>query len=254
MKCCSQCVGLTIAVACSVYLSDLASAQVFPDNGESGVSVRKSLVNGTVSGNEGLSDDGEPNYPRSKSPSLGLSHSYEVYPPYEPKAHKEPPSLPFTGRYQNSCLGQILILENPNEIFVYVNGRTARAKDANELMRMYPDAYRLYDRTLGKDKRLFLARYAAWKEGHSDASRLYGAKDGLPGGQFNTNTSQDLSITVMENGKKVSITGNNTAMTVSVNGKAVRANRVAQVKKKFPDAFRMFEEQLAAANENDGQS
>ncbi|MCA9175862.1 MAG: hypothetical protein KDB14_15360 [Planctomycetales bacterium] len=189
----------------------------------------QTLDNGIVGGNKGRnSDDYDQGYPRT-----------------------ELDSLPFTGRYHNSCYGPILIEENPAGITVTVNGRSVRAKDGAELRQRYPDAYRLYERTLGREKLLLLGRFAALKNSYSNANRALAG--GGMSGPLDFNSRQGRSVSLMENGKKVSITETEAGIAVSVDGKRVRANSLSQLRKGFPEAFRMFEEQLAAADGGDGQ-
>ena len=70
---------------------------------------------------------------------------------------------------------------------------------------------------------------------------------GFPG-QFNADSSQNRSVSVVENGKKISIIENKNGIIVSVNGKRVRAKNAAELKRKFPDAFRLYEKHLEEAN------
>ena len=219
MKSRSQYVGLTIAVACCLYLPHIACGQVFPGQG-SGFPVQR-LENGTA-------EDSYGSYPRT-----------------------ELDSIPFAGRYRNSCYGRIFIEETPAGIIVSVNGRTVRARDSAELRHRYPDAYGLYERTLGRKKRLLFERYAELKNRFSNTNRLLAGGD-MPR-PLGTNSSPDRGISLIENGKIVTITGTETGIAVSLDGKRVRAKNTTQLRKKFPAAFRMFEEPLAGADGGDSQ-
>ena len=235
----SLCLGLTIALACSGYLSGLASAQAVPIQDDRTSSMDRTFGTGnlTLPANTPQPDSPQPE-------RIRLRNNRGSYP--APQNHS--PSVPFSGRYRVDCGDQILVTENANGIFVYVNGRSVRANNAAELRQRYPDAFRLYDVTVGNQKRIAIQRFAEMNHKYSDVDPLFSPSVGLPNGQLKASASQDRSISVMENGKKVSITGNKNGITVSVNGKRVRANNVAQLKKKFPDAFRTYEKQLAAAN------
>ena len=48
----------------------------------------------------------------------------------------------------------------------------------------------------------------------------------------------------MQDGKKVSITENKRGIIVSVGGKRVRAKNPAELKKKYPDAYRLYNQHL----------
>ena len=136
---------------------------------------------------------------------------------------------------------KVSITENSDGIRVSIDGKTVQAKDAAELKDKHPDAYRLYDEHIGA------ASYSASgrAEGKGSAGGG-GSQNGLPI-QSETKSSEERRIEVNENGKKVSITENKKGITVSVNGKRVRAKNVAELKKKSPDAYRLYEKHVQAA-------
>ena len=220
MRTYSQSIGLAFAVACSVCLTDFAFAQ------SRSFSSGKTLGFGRVSGSQGQ-DDGNGYYgrsPRSASQTKSTTSASR--------------SISFTKDGK-----RVSISENASGITVSVDGKRVRAKDAAELKKRYPDAYRLYDEKLAK------SNISAFGSARGSASSGGGGGAGTPG-QFNrsTNASENRSVSVTDNGRKVSITQNKTGITVTMNGKRVRAKNAAELKKKFPDAFKMYEKHMGGAD------
>lgn len=79
------------------------------------------------------------------------------------------------------------------------------------------------------------------------SSSAEGSQSGGPG-EFSTSASKNRNITVMENGKKISIAEDETGITVSVNGKRMRARNLAELRARFPGAFRMYQKHMGEAN------
>ncbi|MCA9175861.1 MAG: hypothetical protein KDB14_15355 [Planctomycetales bacterium] len=231
MKSYSHYVGLTIAVACGICLADLASAQAVPAQRSGGLAVTKSFGFGTVSGATGQNDDDEGGYSRSGPQSQQRTSS----------SASASRSVSFSKDGM-----RVSIAENAAGITVSVNGHSVRAKNVAELEKRFPDAYRLYEEGMSK------ARTSARASAGGSARAGGGGGAGLPG-QFQTHTSQDRSISVIEDGKTVSITENEKGITVSVNGKRVRAKNEAELKKNFPDAFDLYEKHSKAPITPNGQ-
>ena len=233
MKRYSLCVGWIAAVACSLCLSDVASAQAFPAQGGRGFSMTKSLGFGTVRSATGVNKDAEGASSRSSGPEFQQQSSSRA---------STSRSVSFTKNGK-----RFSITENAEGITVSTNGHSVRAKNVAELKKRFPDAYALYEEGMGKATTS--ARASAF--GSAISGGAGGA--GLPGNLM-TRSSQDRSISVMENGKKVSITENKNGITVSVNGKRVRAKNVDELKKNFPDAFDLYEKHSKMAMGQNGAS
>ena len=84
------------------------------------------------------------------------------------------------------------------------------------------------------------------------SSSAEGSQSGGPG-QFSTDSTKSRNISVMDNGKKVSIIEDETGITVSVNGNRVRARNIAELKMHFPGAFRMYQKHMGQANRRKAQ-
>ena len=226
----SQIVGLTIVLTCNLYLSGLVSAQGFRgQGGGSTISRSQGFTRGfgIANGNAVQNNDRYGTQPRSGAQSQQRSST----------SVSASRSVSFTKNGR-----RVSISENASGITVNVNGKRFRAKNPVELKRRYPDAYRLYDEHIGAAQSRGTAR--GFAKGSAGSA---GSVAGLPM-QPNASSTENRSVSVIDNGKKISITQNKTGITVSVNGKRVRAKNVAELKKKFPDAFKVYEKHLGGTD------
>lgn len=227
MKSTSPCVALTVVMACVICLADLVSAQGLPAQRTRGFSLTKTLGFGRVDGSEFQNDDdGDETSPRSGAETQQRSNT----------SVKGSRSVSYMKNGK-----KVSITENASGINVSVDGKRFKAKNSAELKKRFPDAYRLYDEAIGATR----ISAGAFSGGSAHAGGGGGA--GLPA-QFNKDSLQNRSVSVIDNGKKISITQNETGIIVSVNGRQVRARNVAELKRKFPDAFRMYEKHLGKMN------
>ena len=67
--------------------------------------------------------------------------------------------------------------------------------------------------------------------------------------QFVTgNTSVNRSVSFKKDGKRVSITENANGITVSIDGKSVKARNAAELEKLSPEAYRLYKERIEATS------
>ena len=136
---------------------------------------------------------------------------------------------------------KVSMTENASGVTVTVNGKTVRARNAAELKRRYPDAFRLYNEHMN----------AAQVSGRAFAggSGSSGGGGGAGGpGNFRSESSQARSVSVMENGKTITISENKAGITVAVNGQRVRAKNAADLRAKYPGAYKLYLKHLGATN------
>ncbi|MEL6104924.1 MAG: hypothetical protein AAFU85_02755 [Planctomycetota bacterium] len=224
------------AVAGCLCLSEFAVAQVFPNQlvpnqsfqGPTGFGVVKGFASATVTDGQG---DGayKGNYPPTGAQSQQRS--------FTSASGSRSATFMKNGK-------RVSVAETAAGITVSVDGQTVRATDANELKKRYPDAYRLYDDGL-KGTRVSARAFAS---GSANANAGSG-QSGFPG-QFQTSSTQNRSVSVVENGKRISITENPSGITVSVNGRRVRTKDVSKLKKRFPEAFEAYEQHMGAGQRN----
>lgn len=203
---------------------------------------------------------------------------------------------------------RISITENADGITVSIDGESVQARNADELKKKSPEAYRLYKERIGAASASASmsasggasssATGQSNSQGSSNASGISGggafggggasgSGNGQSGsqGQFKpgnelkpgngpageasnskssqsgsqkqsgSSSSKNRSITVLEDGRKISITENDSGITVSINGRTVRAKNAARLKKKSPYAYKMYEKHLGDhANGNESES
>lgn len=137
---------------------------------------------------------------------------------------------------------RVSITENGNGISVTVNGNTVRAKDAEQLRREYPEAFRLYVGHIGAANYKGIARGAAGGK----ASGTVNQTGSDP--ESSSSSDQKRSISVVENGRKIVITEDDKGITVSSRGKRVRAKDAAELKQKSPEAFGLYARHLQKAD------
>ncbi|MEO1528972.1 MAG: hypothetical protein AAFX06_26420 [Planctomycetota bacterium] len=246
-----------IAVACCVGVADLASAQAIPGQGQnraSGFAQVQASASGIVSGSTGPKDNSYPSYP-----SAGTQSQQRM-------------ATNVSGSRRASFMKngkRVTVSETDSGVMVSVDGKVVRAKDAVELKRKSPQAYRLFQEGLrntivsaraggsvragggagsGASAR---AGGSARGGGSPGAGGLAGSGNGPLGMQnpFHSSSSQNRSVSVIENGKKISITETKKGITVSINGKRVRAKNADQLKAKFPEAFQMYERHMGGADQ-----
>ncbi|MEL7337938.1 MAG: hypothetical protein AAFN70_17210, partial [Planctomycetota bacterium] len=203
MKMDSSVVGLLIAVASCIGLSDSVSAQrlrVQNGNRQFGGSMTRSMGSGSItfnSGNNGGRSFGS--FPSTETPNGQGSISI------------------VSGSRSASFLRngkRVSVSESASGITVDIGGHRVKAKDAFELKKNFPESYRLYDEGL-KNTRSF-ARASGSASGRGMAG---GSTGGGRGRKFGMSTSNSRSVAVMDNGKKVNIAEDASGITVSVNGK-----------------------------------
>ncbi len=226
MKMYAACLAMLIAAACCVCLPDSISAQGFPGGGFPG---------------------GFPGFPGQGFPGKGASGK---------SFSRSSGSTSGTGSRSVSFTEngkRVSIVENGSGITVTIDGKKVHAKDAAQLKEQYPEAYRLYKDRIGAASFGGTARGSAGGSAGGSASGSSGGttRGGAPrmgdASHFESNSSdRSRSVTVMDNGKKVSIHENKAGgITVSVNGKRVRAKNAADLHRRSPEAFRLYEKHLA---------
>ena len=67
-------------------------------------------------------------------------------------------------------------------------------------------------------------------------------------------THRRIAISVMDNGNRISITQDKAGIAVAVNGQLVRTRNVAELRKNFPDAFRIYEKHAGGKVGHVGQA
>lgn len=219
-------IALVVAAVCSMYLSDPAFGQ-----GYSGQSYPRPTGWGRVTAMASA----------NVNVSIGQNQiSYDGRYPSGPQLLQRSNTSTSGSRSASFTKGgkKVSVAENSEGITVSVDGQMVRAKDARELKNRYPDAYRLYDEGL-KGTRATARAFASGAAGGGGG----GGQPGVPG-QFKINSAQNRSISIMENGKQISITENESGVTVFVNGRRVRTKDVAKLKKRFPESFEVYEKHL----------
>ena len=235
MKTCLQGVGFAIAMAFFTCMTDSAFAQSYSSNlpifqGASGFA--RASGSAHVNGGRG--------YARaSAQASAGFFSPQNV--------HTVSPGEISTSSSGNRSISivekgkKVSIEESADGITVSVNGRRVRGMDVAGLKKRFPDAFRVFEERLGNAD---VATRAI-----AGGAALAGGT-GFPG-QFNSRSSRNRSISVTDNGREVSITENNNGLTVEVNGKRARAKNAAELKEKFPNAFKVYEKHLREEMSND---
>lgn len=136
------------------------------------------------------------------------------------------------------------IKENGSGLTITVDGKSVRARNVDELRQKYPDAYRLYDEKPG-----FAIGSAGGSASASGSGSSSSMKSGSPGSlETQSSKSKDRSVTVIDNGKKVTIFENNSGITVKVGEKSIRAKNAKELKKKSARAFKLYEKHLKNAD------
>lgn len=231
MKMCSSGVGLMVAVTCSCFLSNSAFGQRFSQgfSRTSGSAISETFGSGGVRGND-LPKQGD-RYEKAPQTGTGFQQQSST-------SVSGSRSVSFT---KNGM--RVTIRESASGITVTVNGQQFQAKNAAELKRKFPDAYRLYDQHIGAAQFRGSARAFGNGAGAAGDSSNGARGMGLPG-QSESSSGQNRSISVMENGEKISITENKSGILVSGHGKRVKAKDAAELKKKSPEAYRIYEKHL----------
>ena len=127
---------------------------------------------------------------------------------------------------------RVSISENQRGITISVDGKSVHAKNIPELKKNYPSQFRLYEEHLSNP------RISTFASAGGSARGVGG------GGNFSEESMQSRTISTVDNGKRISIRETKTGITVSVNGKRIKAKNAKDLKKKSPEAFRMYEKYL----------
>ena len=235
MKACTKYVGLIATIALSACLSDSAFAQTIRGQNFSGSGGKSNTKSETDS--------------RSKSNSNSSSRSGASGFAGGNSSTSRSVSFKKNGK-------RIAITENSRGITISVDGRSVRAKDIPELKQKYPNEYRLYEEYLSNPKiRIYSGGGGSANAGGSAGARGTangrgmssggGMANGSGGpGNFNQDSTMNRNVTTVDNGKKISITQNKAGITVSINGKRVRAKNPAELKKKSSDAYEMYQKHM----------
>lgn len=144
---------------------------------------------------------------------------------------------------------KISVSENEQGISVSVNGRAVRAANSAQLQRKNPEAYRLYEKHLGSESGRSRASGRAMAGGGGSA-RAIGSNPNLPGG-VEANASLSRSVSVSENGRNVSIAEDNGGITVTIDGRVIRAANETELRRKNAEAHRLYKEHLGAPDVNE---
>ena len=247
-------VGMIVAVACSICLSDAAVGQVssskeFSRSGgsSSGRASASSRAFGNASGRAFGNATGR-TFGNGRTSGNGGQDLYDRY-------GRRFPGTGFRQRSGTSASGsrsvsftkdgnRVSISENAYGISVSTNGKTVRANNVYELKKNFPAAYRLYDEHIG----------GAQFGGSARASTNGSGRGGTGAPQkVDRASSRNRSVSVIDDGEKVSITEHKGGITVSINGKRVRAKNVAELKEKSPEAFRMYAKHLGGVSSDRGE-
>lgn len=227
MKAYSKYIGLIVGIALSMCMSDLAFAQGSPGQNFSRSSGSGSGSRSSSSRSSGSSGANSSASARSLGSAGGSGSTSR--------------SVSFVKDGK-----RVAIKENSRGITVSVDGKSVRAKNMADLKKRYPDAYKFYEGNLNNPKSMTSAGGGGSSRGGGSAG---GSGNGRGGpGQFSEDSTQSRNVSLTENGKKISITQNKAGITVSVNGKRVRAKNATELKKKSPEAFKMYEKHLGASN------
>ena len=227
--------GMIVAMACGICLSEKLSAQ---GSSKTGFSRATSSATVTISessaGNEGQDD-----FKRLEKllrPESGF---------------KRKPGARVSGSRSVSFMNngkRVAVRENASGISVSVDGKTVRATNADELKEKHPEEFRLYAQHIGAAQTRASAGGFSSGSGGSGGGRI-----GAPM-QFNNRSLKNRSISVVENGKKISINEDDTGITVAVNGKRVKAKNAEELKKKSPEAFEVYNKLVRGTNAQKGHS
>ena len=134
----------------------------------------------------------------------------------------------------------VSIKENGSEITVTVDGKSVRARNVDELKHAHPDAYQLYVEKPG-----FAIASAGGSASGSGSGSSSTTKGSHPGSlETKSSESRDRSVTVTDNGEKVTIAENASGITVTVGKKSIRARNATELKKKSAKAFKLYEKHL----------
>jgi hypothetical protein len=136
---------------------------------------------------------------------------------------------------------RVSISETPAGIAVKLDGKTIRAKDLDDLAQKSPEAYELFNERMGSTFAKATARGSA--KGAAGGSAGGGAGN-MAG---NAGESSSRSVSISENGKQITITENDRGITVRANGRAMRARNAAELARRSPEAFRLYNEHFANA-------
>ena len=135
---------------------------------------------------------------------------------------------------------KISIKENGAGITVTVDGERVRASDINELKQEHPEAYQLYVEKPG-----FAIASGGGSASGSGSGASSSTKGSRPGSlKTKSSKSKDRNVTVIDNGKKVTITENASGITVKVGRKSIRARNAKDLKEKSAKAFTLYEKHL----------
>ena len=127
---------------------------------------------------------------------------------------------------------RISISENQRGITISVDGRSVHAKNIPELKKNYPSEFRLYEEHLSNP------RISTFASAGGSARGVGG------GGNFSEESMQFRTISTVDNGKRISIRETKMGITVSINGKRIKAKNAKDLKKKSPEAFEMYDKYL----------
>ena len=134
----------------------------------------------------------------------------------------------------------VSIKENGAGITVTVDGRSVRARNVDDLKQQHPDAYQLYVEKPG-----FAIGSAGGSASASGSGSSSSTKGSHPGSlETKSSKSKDRSVTVTDNGKKVTIAENASGITVTVGEKSIRARNANELKKESAEAFKLYEKHL----------
>ncbi len=134
----------------------------------------------------------------------------------------------------------ISIQESRSGITVTVDGKSVRARNIDELKQEHPDAYKLYVEKPG-----FAVGSAGGSARASGSQSSSSTKGSQPGGvETKGSSSRDRSVTVIDNGKEITIAESASGITVTVGEKTIRARNAEELKKESAEAFQLYERHL----------
>ena len=219
MKMYSYGVGLLVALVCVTCLTESTIAQGFSRTFQSS----SGRASGNANGGQGDNSYG------NDFPANGAT--------FQQQGHSSVSANRSVSFRKNGK--RVSITENSSGITVTIDGQSVRARDVEELKKYFPDAYRLYADNIGAAQASGLARGSAGGSAGSTSGNQPGNR------QVRNSSSKNRSISLIDNGRKVSIAENRTGITVSVNGKIIRARNATELKKRNVDAYNLYEEHLA---------
>ena len=126
---------------------------------------------------------------------------------------------------------RVSISENQRGITISVDGKSVHAKNIPELKKNYPRNF-VCMRSISAIQESVLLPQQAVQPGVGG------------GGNFSEESMQSRTISTVDNGKRISIRETKTGITVSVNGKRIKAKNAKDLKKKSPAAFKMYDKYL----------